>query len=106
VLLPQTNLDVFGRTKASAALYDGLIRGVPVLVPEEMHFSSNFAETYGDSLIPYDDLLVTLEQLASLSEADSRPLFEAAAASAARFTLEEQAERIEREIFAEAVCAR
>lgn len=106
VLLPQTDLAVFGRTKASAALYDGLIRSIPVLVPEEMSFSDGFAAKYGSGILAYDDLLATLHDLLRLDSVGYQRLHREAAYNARNFTLEVQRERLEKELFSEASCAR
>jgi hypothetical protein len=105
VLLPQTDLDVFGRTKASAAFYDGLVRGLPVLVPEEMHFSEQFADTYGDGIVTYDDLLPVLRDLTAGDPDTYGRFHRAAEANASLFTLGKQRMYVELQIFREAACA-
>jgi tetratricopeptide (TPR) repeat protein len=106
ILLPQANLDIFGRTKASAALYDGIIGGRPVLVPEEMEFSRAFAETYGPGIVVYDDLLTSVQELLAMDNGGYQALAEAARRNAARFMIDRQVERVEEQFFSEVACAR
>ena len=103
-ILPLANPQVIGRYKASAAMYDAMLSGRPVLVPEQMFFGQSFKQSYGDGFIVYEDLLETITDLITAPKDSLIHIATAAVDNANRFTIEHQAEIVEQHFFKEASC--
>jgi len=88
-----------GKYKASAAMYDALVKGRPVLIPEELYFSQSFSAEYGEGFIVYDDLTETMKELQEMSDMDMANLQQAAAINANRFQKDIQVEQTEKQFF-------
>jgi len=99
-ILPLENLHIFGKYKASAAMYDALVQGRPLLIPEEMNFSLEFAEEYGDGFVVYDDLSETIREIMNSPIDQINNFQKSAAENANRFFIENQRKLIKETIFA------
>ena len=44
-------------------MFDALLAGRPILVPQKMIFSQGFVSRYGEGFIVYDDLKETIEDI-------------------------------------------
>ena len=98
-ILPLTNLHVFGRFKASAAMYDAMFSGRPILIPEKMQFSEDFCTRFGDGFIVYKDLKQTIEELLASRDGVQEKIRRAAIDNANYFFLENQERLINEQFF-------
>jgi glycosyltransferase involved in cell wall biosynthesis len=98
-ILPLKNLHIIGTYKSSAAMYDAILAGRPILVPEKMSFSSNFIARYGNGFIVYDDLKQTIEEILATPTSDLKKYLKASIANANTFFIENQIKVVAKKIF-------
>jgi glycosyltransferase involved in cell wall biosynthesis len=98
-ILPLEHLDIIGKFKASAAMYDAILAGRPVLVPHKMFFSPDFVSRYGDGFIVYDDLKESIEDLLATPGSDLKACAEAAIRNANTFFINNQIEIANKNFF-------
>jgi hypothetical protein len=91
-ILPLENLDIIGKYKASAAMFDALLAGRPILVPQKMIFSQGFVSRYGEGFIVYDDLKETIEDILEGPGSELEASTEAAVRNANTFFIKNQVE--------------
>jgi len=89
-ILPISNLQVFGRYKASAAMYDAMFSGRPILIPENMYFSKDFCMKFGDGFIVYKDLKDTMEDILTPRNGGQEKIKRAAVENANYFFIDNQ----------------
>ena len=98
-ILPLENLHIIGTYKSSAAMYDAILAGRPILVPEKMSFSSTFIARYGNEFIVYDDLKQTVEEILATPTSDLAKYLKASIANANTFFIENQIKIVAKKIF-------
>jgi glycosyltransferase involved in cell wall biosynthesis len=89
-ILPLENLDNIGKYKSSAAMYDALLAGRPILVPHKMVFSRDFITSYGEGFIVYEDLKETIEDILAASPSDMETSLKSAVENANAFFIDNQ----------------